>query len=242
MQEITFQGTRIQLDPQLTRSLRLHSCQCDQCSFSDIGRAWFAPTDQNDRLKQLGANPTNPVLQWPVYSPKRQSRSHWCIHAIWVIRGRLIEAQSTPLLSLDRLSSMWITSYDQQKEAMSSELEDVKQKHNDILYVHAINRIPWIPLQLASHRVRMAEKCDQCGRSTRLTGYLKRKSLIPEWCGAQDALRALQDHSIRVYGEFCSCGSVHFTEVPRKRPYYCRDLIYKAWLKDLHAKHSIMNS
>ncbi|HLK16275.1 MAG TPA: hypothetical protein VKT78_15825 [Fimbriimonadaceae bacterium] len=71
----------------------------------------------------------------------------------------------------------------------------------------------------------------------RETGYLKRRSLIPEWRGVSEHTQVPRLRKSRVYVEFCSqCGRMEYRVVDDKPPFRRRNTLHRDALKAMRAQ------
>jgi hypothetical protein len=198
-----------------------------------------------DNVGLLVSRPTGEVVQSKTvgritfgyagkpYDPPRHTRRLSC----WFIYGKLVgELRLTSKIRFDRWNWMWADTSRTAIHAWNSSLEDLDQDPG-LLYVFASNILPWFYGEVSGFRSEYAEKCPRCGSRYRVTGYLKRRSLIPLWEGVPQLSSVLLERKHRVYVEFCtSCGRMEYEIVPKTPPFRKPNTLLRDEQKALRAR------
>lgn len=223
-------GHEVEVDTERTSLLykrTLDWCQCDFCTNAHIARARHTPVEQVEKLHALGVDPWRPCLSEfggnRSHDPSRHTRRLSC----WFLYGRLIGESPTPKLRFDRWNWMWADTNRAVIQAWDSELERL-DGDPDLIYVFASNVLPWLYGEVSGFRIEYAVPCSRCGSRFRETGYLKRRSLIPQWEGMPELNTVLLERKLRVYVEFCtSCGHMEHRVVPNTPPFRKRNRLLR---------------
>lgn len=238
MKSWRFQGIDLEIDVAKTKALytgHWDVCQCDFCTNSKLTAHRFVPVRQVELLEAWGANPWDPVLSAP-----GSRRSNFPLHFVrriscWLIHGRIIGADRTPSLKLDRWNSVWAAASPDAVPAWNSRLEELDD--SPFFYLIASNALPWLQDEVGSFRREFAAPCSVCGSRWRETGYLKRNSLIPEWYGAPELREALRSSKKRVLIEFCrGCGRMEDRIVEDKPPFRRKSNQYRDYLRSFRGR------
>jgi hypothetical protein len=222
MQRIKVRDIEIDVDEGRTSRLyerRLDGCLCDFCMNARIASRRHTPSEQVEALLALGVDPWRPCLSaFPgrrPYDPKRHTRRLAC----WFLYGKIVGNAPTSRVNFGGDSWIGADTSRTAIHAWDDALEDL-DGDPDLVYVFTSNALPWLLGEVCEFRRERGAKCEVCGDRYRQTGYLKRRSLIPEWEGLPHLREVLLARKERVYVEFCStCGHLEYKIVSRTPPF-----------------------
>ena len=226
---IDFAGIAIEIDKGRTAELynRFPTdwCQCDGCSSARIARMDAMPTEQAELLSKAGLDPLYPYISsWAPHHYDKNNRRYGRRNDCWLAHGKVIGAERTPILSFAPHHRMWISSDMSEKDKVIEAWGSDEPHEEDLIYIFASNVIPLMHNEVCEFRSERVLRCSNCGSDWRLTGYLKRRSLIPEWKNLPELSKVLREGRKRVLVSFCHrCGQMEYSLVDRKRPFRQKD-------------------
>lgn len=243
MKSLTILGTRVEIDEERTGELYeggssdLDWCQCDGCTNARMQRLHSAPAEQSRLLREMGLDPALPYLSRATWQRSPRSRRHTQRLCCWFAYGRIVDAECTEVLRFDRFNSMWVDSRRALLDRRIEGMEWNRPTDPGFIYVVTFNRLPRLYGEVCGFRSERAPNpCPECGFMWRETGYLKRRSLIPEWRGVPELLEVLRLREGRVYVEFCSrCGRMEYRIVDDRPPFRRRNTLHRDALKAARA-------
>ena len=225
MKRFEFCGITIEVDEARSAALveRAASddwCQCDGCTNIRMTRKDAIPETQKKILESVGLD-----FHYPARSAiaKRVSAEQPGMHrviSVWIAIGRSIDFEKTPVMSMDRFNWMWIESRRESLLEIDG-FADMPSQPDGVIYIISSNSVPWLYGEVCSFRSdKVSNQCPDCRSFWRQTGYLTRKSRIPEWMNMAELKEALRDANHRVYVEFCAeCGRMEYEVVENKPPF-----------------------
>ncbi len=237
MLRVDIGGVEVEVDEGRTKAFMAeggwwaHGCQCPGCLDARMARRDGAPSEQTEILKSLGFNPLEPTQSYWVPSKGRSLERYLQRVSIWFAFGRIVGGSRTPQIQFDRFNSMWVDSERASIRTLASGFRQWQPDEPGTILVVTSNRLLTLSGEVCSFRQDYsAAKCPDCENFWRMTGYLKKGSLIPDWKGLPELTQILKARKKRVYVEFCvECGRMEYRIVDRKRPFRKKNRLYRDW-------------
>ena len=231
MKRIEIGGTIVEVDEARTAEIyeQVHDwCQCDGHTNARMARAEATPPEQAATIAALGLDLRNPYYSSYARGPRpsrRFSRHNDC----WVAYGRIVGAGATPRERHGRWG--WIRA-DSDRGRATKDVESLFWSELDkpgLVYIVSSVVVPWLYGEVCGFRSDyVGAECPECGSTWRQTGYLKRRSLIPEWKGLPHLADVLREREKRVFVSFCStCGRMEHEIVEDRPPFRTKSTLYR---------------
>lgn len=161
------------------------------------------------------------------FDPPKQYRLVSC----WLIYGRVLGAVRTPEIKFDQWNWLWADTTRPPVEDWDRRLKAMRFEDSE-LYVLASNSLPWLYGEVCEFRFERTSNCASCGDLWHITGFLKSRSMIPEWYGVPELNIALRERKGRVFVEICTeCGRLEHTLVTAGPPFRTRNTPYDVAMK-----------
>lgn len=231
---VSFQGFDIEIDREQTDALYSRcdwGCQCVTCTNYYMTRVNFTPFEQFEKIRSFGLNFLNPlhVVPWQHFpsDPKGSTRTRCCWHLV----GKMPYDVPSLEMRFSKWNKLTLTRFRPRKGWILLDGED--QEDQKLIYLTSSNLYQWLPGEMCSVRMEYTgERCSRCGDKNRLTGYLKRHSLIPGWFNLPELKQVLLAHRDRVFVQFCTrCGVMEHRIVENRPPFLRRNPIDRAHRK-----------
>lgn len=236
MVTLSLSGARIEVDLPRTRDLydRIWwGCQCDYCTNIDLTQRRFSHPQQVEILRSFGVDPWNPIHSESHSCKPRQSPHHTRRIGNWIVYGRILGQDRTPELCFDKWNCIWADRTSPEVREGLRLTWGLEFSSSEVFHLFATSSLPNFYGEVCSFRRDYANQgCPDCRSRWRITGYLKRRSLIPTWYGLPDLRDVLKKREERVYVEFCAgCGRLEHRIVEDKPPFRIRNIAYHEELK-----------
>lgn len=223
MDRIEIGGRKLEVDRRRTADVyhrMLNWCQCDFCANARLVQRQYTPSDQVDLLRTLGVDPWQPCLRTPDTNRPSDLPDYTRVLSSWFLFGRLVGETRSEKVSFDRRNWLWAdTNRDAMPWIYDGAVSDLEEEP-DLIYIFASNLFPWYFGEACELRLEKSQPCEICGQEFRHTGFLKRRSRIPEWQCLPELRAVLMGRKHRVYVEFCcTCGQMEHQIVPKKPPF-----------------------
>lgn len=223
MDQIEIGGRILEVDRQRTKEIYYRMLNWDQLDFDNNARIVqrrHTPLDQVDLLRRLGVDPWRPCLR--TWDTKRSFDlpDYTRVLSSWFLFGRFVGETPSEKVSFDRRNWLWAdTNRDVMPYIFDGGVDDLEEEP-DLIYILASNLFPWYYGEACELRLEKSQPCEICGQEFRHTGFLKRRSRIPEWQDLPELRAVLMGRKHRVYVEFCgTCGQMEHQIVPNKPPF-----------------------
>lgn len=180
------------------------------------------PPELIDLVRQFAVDPWEQSLTDFKRLKLERPRGFVSVICYWEVYGRIAGETPSPRLDFEARHLIWVDSFQNEFLPFNRRREDVDPSEVFCLFV--ATAFPILKFQVCSFRSEIGNPCRECGSEWRETGYLKRRSLIPEWYGLPDLGKVLSEKKQRVYVEFCvECGRLEHRIVEDKPPFRTTD-------------------